>query len=181
MGSAGASPYRVDRAQVGQGTNSGIVAFHVHKGAVGRRKPATGVRIDLGCPTVVFVTVCTKDRISWLACEEAHQHLIHVWKEARTWLVGHYVLMPDHLHLFAAPVDLQFTIERWMAYWKSQFSKGHRHLGWIWQAHGFHRRLRKDEDYTQKWHYVRENPMREGLVTDPAQWPYQGMMNVLRW
>ena len=37
------------------------------------------------------------------------------------------------------------------------------------------------ESYTQKWHYVRENPVRKGLVKDADEWPFQGMLNVLPW
>ena len=146
----------------------------------GRRKPAEGVRIDLGQPTIVFVTVCTKDRVPWLACEEAHRLLVRVWCQAEAWWVGYYLLMPDHLHLFAAPRDLRFTVERWLTYWKSQFSKAQARADWRWQALAFHRRLRRPESYAEKWNYVRENPVRAGLVTGPEAWPYQGMIHELR-
>jgi putative transposase len=146
-----------------------------------RRKPAQGVHIDLGQPTIVFVTACTKDRARWLACEEAHRLLAEVWHRADAWLVGNYVLMPDHLHLFAAPRDLHFTIERWMTFWKSQFSKAHRHADWVWQTSAFHHRLRRDESYAQKWLYVQENPVRAGLAKEIGQWPFQGTIHELRW
>jgi len=42
-------------------------------------------------------------------------------------------------------------------------------------------RLRRWENYEQKWRYLQENPVREGLVGDPAEWPYQGMLHVLQW
>ncbi len=41
------------------------------------------------------MTVCTKDRKTILAAEDIHEHLIAAWKEARSWLVGRYVIMPD--------------------------------------------------------------------------------------
>ena len=148
---------------------------------VGRRKPPQGVRIDLGERTVIFVTVCTKDRVAWLACEEAHQLLRNVWQQAEAWLVGDYVLMPDHLHLFAAPRDLRFTADAWIQYWKSQFSKGHPHAHWVWQTKAVHHRLRDGAGYTQKWLYMRENPVRAGLVKDPEAWPYRGTIFPLRW
>ena len=34
--------------------------------------------------------------------------------------------------------------------------------------------LRNDESYAQKWEYVRENPVRAGLVAEWHEWPYQG-------
>jgi putative transposase len=148
---------------------------------IGRRKPPQGVRVDLGERTIIFVTVCTKDRVAWLACEEAHQLICKVWQRSQAWLVGDYVLMPDHLHLFAAPRDLRFTADAWIQYWKSQFSKGHRYPHWRWQSKAVHHRLRDSESYTQKWHYMRENPLRAGLVKDPEEWPYRGTVFPLGW
>jgi len=36
-----------------------------------------------------------------------HDLLCSVWREATAWLVGRYVIMPDHVHLFAAPGDIE--------------------------------------------------------------------------
>lgn len=93
-----------------------------------RRRPSQGVKLESGRNTIVFVTVCTKDRMRWLACPKAHGILRNVWQEADAWLVGRYVLMPDHLHLFASPYNLRFTIEAWCTYWKRQFSRSHQFL-----------------------------------------------------
>jgi REP element-mobilizing transposase RayT len=62
----------------------------------------------------VFVTVCTKHRAKWLTSSEAHRLLVASWTQADAWLVGDYVLMPDHLHLFAAPRDLDVCFDRWL-------------------------------------------------------------------
>ena len=86
--------------------------------------------------------------------------------------------MPDHLHLFCAPSDLQVTIERWMAFWKDRLAKTQPESG-RFQRGGFHHRLRSAESYSQKWQYVRENPVRAGLVTKPEDWPYQGRVHEL--
>jgi REP element-mobilizing transposase RayT len=180
-GSAGASPYQASPYQTPPYPT--------------RRKPAQGVHIDFNQPTIVFVTACTKDRARWLACDEAHRLLAEIWRRADAWLVGNYVLMPDHLHLFAAPrfdgwgsatllrsLDRPYiTIERWITFWKSQFSKSHRHADWVWQPSAFHHRLRRDENCSQKWLYVQENPVRAGLAKEIGQWPYQGTIHELRW
>jgi len=34
--------------------------------------------------------------------------------------------------------------------------------------------LRNDESYREKWEYVRENPVRAGLVSRADGWLYQG-------
>ena len=44
----------------------------------------------------------------------------------------------------------------------------------IWEEGFFDHILRSDESYLQKWNYVRENPVRAGLVKSEVDWPYQG-------
>jgi putative transposase len=107
--------------------------------------------------------------------------LHEIWQNTATaWLVGDYLLMPDHLHLFCAPRDLKFTIERWIGYWKDCFSKTHI-VPEKFQAGGFHHRLRSGESYTEKWQNVRENPVRAGLVPRSEDWPYSGRVHEIRW
>ena len=87
----------------------------------GRRTPAKGVHVSLGGPNWVFLTVCTEKRERWLAQPSVQRALHDIWEHTATaWLVSDYLLMPDHLHLFCAPRDLKFTIERWMGFWKER-------------------------------------------------------------
>jgi putative transposase len=88
--------------------------------------------------------------------------------------------MPDHLHLFCAPRDLHFSIERWIAFWKDRLSKTCAEAE-TFECGGFHHRLRDGESYLQKWQYVRENSVRAGLVSKPENWPYQGRVHQIRW
>jgi hypothetical protein len=41
--------------------------------------------------------------------------------------------------------------------------------------------LRDGESYAQKWQYVRENPVRQGLVKQPENWPYFGQVHEIHW
>ena len=148
---------------------------------VGRKHPARGVLISLGQSTIVFLTVCTEKRVPWLAQKAVQESLEQVWREADTWLVGYYLLMPDHVHLFCAPRDLNFTLQQWLSYWKSQFKRKHLDKPWRFQRDGWDTRLRRSESYTDKWNYVCENPVRKGLVAKPEDWPFWGMLNVLPW
>jgi len=43
-----------------------------------------------------------------------------------------------------------------------------------WQEGFFDHVLRTAESYSQKWDYVRMNPVRAGLCDEPGEWPYQG-------
>ena len=44
----------------------------------------------------------------------------------------------------------------------------------LWQPGFFDHVLRNDESYSQKWEYMRENPVRAGLVPRADDWQYQG-------
>ncbi len=146
-----------------------------------RENPAPGVHIDLGQSNIVLLTITTEIRIPWLACETAHRLIRETWLEAKAWLIGDYLLMPDHLHAFCAPHDLEFTIEQWIAYWKRDFRLKHRRADWKFQSRGWHHRLRSGESHSQKWLYMQENPLRKGLVTRMEDWPFKGRVFDLMW
>jgi hypothetical protein len=40
--------------------------------------------------------------------------------------------------------------------------------------------LRSSVSYSQKWSYVRDNPVRAGLVATANDWPWQGAIEDLR-
>ena len=132
---------------------------------------------------IIFVTICTAKRRQILASSSAQDAIVTAWCAASAWLVGRYVIMPDHIHLFCAPNSIDApSLERWMRFWKSLVtrSRGERN-GALWQRHHWDRQLRSGEAYDDKWEYVRSNPVRHGHVGEPADWPYQGELNVLQW
>ena len=149
---------------------------------VGRQTPTAGAHIFLGQPNIFFVTVNAKDRIPWLADATVQNSLAEIWaKEATAWLVGYYLLMPDHLHFFCAPHDLHFDIDKWVEFWKRQFSRRHLEQPWAWQRKSFHHRMRDRIEYEEKLAYVRENPLRKKLAANFDDWPYQGRIHDLPW
>ena len=81
--------------------------------------------------------------------------------------VGQYVIMPDHVHLFVrGPAN--FQLGPWVGMLKQALAKQIALIATspIWQRGFFDHVLRSDESYAQKWNYVRENPVRAGLVTN---------------
>jgi putative transposase len=112
-----------------------------------------------------------------------HQALCQVWGEAQHWLVGRYVILPDHIHLFCAPgTHPRHPLLNWVRYWKSQAAKligcG---AATLWQKNFWDTQLRRHESYDSKWYYVMNNPVRHRLVSRVEDWPYQGELNLLRW
>jgi REP element-mobilizing transposase RayT len=150
-----------------------------------RNYPARRALDDLGNRSnLVFVTVCTRNRKAILARADIHQLLATLWADASHWMVGRYVLMPDHLHLFCAPAGPEATnVRDWISYWKSRSA-----AQWprpteqpIWQREAWDRQIRQGESYGAKWDYVRHNPVRAGLIANADDWPYQGELNKLVW
>ncbi len=171
-----------------QSTQSADCTFHERVQAMTkhriRRHLAHGVQWDDNRRPILFVTVCTQRRAPVLANSTLHDLLTDVWRDANAWLVGRYVIMPDHLHFFTAPRDEAFSLEVWMQYWKSQLGKRqHTNSDFKrvrWQRDHWDTRLRNLETYAEKWDYVRYNPVRKGLVASADEWPYQGTLNELR-
>ena len=154
---------------------------HKSKSRLKRKHPAHGILYVEGQPTIIFDTVCTKDRRQWLANEEVHRLLQAVWQEADAWLMGRYVIMPDHIHFFVAATDSSIEYENWVKYWKSQFSKQYNKSGKRWLSDHWDRRVRSESAYEEKWQYVLDNPLRAGLVQKPEDWPFKGEIYELRW
>ena|SRR6201984_840358 len=139
-----------------------------------RRHPAKGIIEDDRTPTLIFLTVCTAQRQPWLAPPHVHERIVHIWRTATHWEVGPYILMPDHLHLFARPGCGSATFDRWIQYWKSMFKKTIRERDLRWQSGGLHHRIRSWEGAEEKRRYMMMNPVRAGLVASPDDWPFRG-------
>lgn len=151
-----------------------------------RERPAHFPSVEVRRRSVVyFVTVCAKDRRPLLASSEALAVLTQAWREADAYRVGRFVIMPDHVHLFCGPARYpEVGLPPWMAFWKSSSARrwpGGAMAGKLWQRDFWDTQLRAGESYREKWDYVRNNPVRAGLVTRPEDWPYQGELCELRW
>jgi putative transposase len=106
---------------------------------------------------IYFITTCTFERRAILAAKEVAAILIDEWRNAHNrhgWAIGRYVIMPDHVHFFcSAELDAKM-LPTFMQAWKQ----------WTSKRIAREVRLRSSESYSQKWDYVKENPVRAGLV-----------------
>ncbi len=96
--------------------------------------------------------------------------------------------MPDHLHALICPVEdrdasiTEFTkwFKRWFndEYWNGKPSVlGGGRRTWHWQEGCFDRLLRSEESLSEKWEYIRQNPVRAGMADHSDGWPYQFQFN----
>jgi REP-associated tyrosine transposase len=126
-----------------------------------------------------FVTFNTYKRQSFLARPEMHETFrIFCFKaQERDVAVGRYVIMPDHVHLFVAFPINGIALPGWVQSLRTVIGKSLLRVGIQkphWQEGFFDHVLRSHESYSQKWEYVRMNPVRAHLSETPEAWPYQG-------
>ena len=96
--------------------------------------------------------------------------------------VGRYVIMPDHIHLFIGFGADSTSVSAWMKSLKNAISKTLRNADFCgphWQRGFFDHLIRSQESYDEKWLYVRDNPVRAGLVRSAEDWPYAGEISTL--
>ena len=128
---------------------------------------------------IYFITTCTYRRRPILDRPEVHEAFIHFRLQAiqqGVW-VGRYVIMPDHIHLFAGFGPESKSLSVWMKSLKNTISKTLKTAsspGPHWQKGFFDRVIRSGESYEQKWLYVRDYPVRAELVRSAEDWPYAG-------
>jgi putative transposase len=135
---------------------------------------------------IYFITTCTSDRRRILASKEVAGILTDEWRNARNhhgWAIGRYVIMPEHVHFFCkAELDakvLPTFMQRWKEWSSKRMARELNLSGRVWQEEFFDHILRSSESYSQKWDYVKENPVRAGLVKSSDEWPWQGEIESL--
>jgi putative transposase len=145
------------------------------------RLPETFQRYDL---PLYFITCCTAQRRNLLANQAVLQAFLAYVQEGRrdhNAAVGRYVFMPDHVHLFVRGGPA-FRLTWWMRGLKRVLGDALRRggiTGAIWQEGFFDHLMRSSESYAKKWEYVRENPVRKGLVPRAEDWPYAGELVII--
>lgn len=85
------------------------------------------------------------------------------------WFAHIFLLMPDHIHALLSFPPSPNTVQRTITQWKRWTA---RQLGIDWQRDFFEHRLRSSESWREKANYILANPVRKGLVTEVAAWPY---------
>jgi REP-associated tyrosine transposase len=155
---------------------------------------------------VYFVTACTYGRQRILADADVAGILTDEWRAAHErhgWLVGRYVVMPDHVHFFCAAEHDAKTLSEFVRLWKQWTTKRMKTMKprlteprlasaattagvetgrgttRVWQREFFDHVLRSEESYAEKWEYVRENPVRANLVKSVWEWAFQGEIHLL--
>ena len=138
-----------------------------------KKHPIRLERIYKASPSY-FLTFCSEGRARVLdnrAVWGRMQAFVEGSPERYGVFVSCYLLMPDHIHLiatFSSPTDV--CLGDWMKALKRFV--GNREFKW--QRGFFDHLLRSDESRSEKWEYIRMNPVRSGLVEQSEDWEYAG-------
>src|SRR5204863_8892416 len=122
-------------------------------------------------------------------CSDIHARMADC--ASAPWLaIGRYAIMPDHVHFFCRAELSAKPLRIFMQKWKQWTSKriareiavagiddpGLKESRTLWQEEFFDHVLRSNESYSQKWEYVKVNPIRAGLVKKSDDWPFYGQI-----
>jgi putative transposase len=132
------------------------------------RRPSRLSRLFDTARPFYFITFNTYKRRNFLARPEVHEAFRIFCSKAQQHdvAVGRYVIMPNHVHLFVAFPKGGIALPNWVQLLRTVIGKRLLHLGVHkphWQEGFFDHLLRSYESYSQKWEYVRMNPVRARL------------------
>ncbi len=101
------------------------------------------------------------------------------WK----WKVFAAVVMPDHVHILAQPfthpeqgsIDLAEIIHSVKSFSAHQINRQRRRRGPVWEQERYDRVIRDEAEFLEKWQYIRNNPLKQGLVSQAESylWLYE--------
>ena len=94
--------------------------------------------------------------------------MVRRYQELQRWHISLWLFMPDHIHALLSVQhddDLKALISDW-----KRFTAREAHI--CWHKGFFDHRLRGHESLEEKAHYIRMNPVRQGLVARPEDWPH---------
>jgi putative transposase len=129
---------------------------------------------------VYFITWrCKDDRV--LAPEERQitMEALRHW-DSQKWTLYAAVVLPDHVHVLAQPLmrdiggafdlgEILHSIKRFSA---RKINQANRIQGSLWQDERYDRIVRDDAEFLEKWDYIRNNPLKAGLVSYPEDYPW---------
>jgi len=119
-----------------------------------------------------FVTWCVQGRKPVLDNQNYFDSLLRAISQAERWEVEWGVVMPDHVHCLVSPFHRDEPVSQLVGFLKRESRRGCAGP-WCWQEGCFDHLLRSGESAQAKWTYIRENPVRAGLVRQWQDWPYR--------
>ena len=103
--------------------------------------------------------------------------------DGQKWTVYAAVVMPDHVHVLAQPLpqgegktfDLGEILHSVKSFSAHRINRMRERHGSVWQDERYDRIVRDDKEFQEKWEYIRNNPVKNGLCQRPEDylWLYE--------
>jgi REP element-mobilizing transposase RayT len=126
----------------------------------------------------VFVTFCCGcvDSLPESVRDIVLRHCLH--DQGTKAAIHAVVVMPDHVHLLLTPLrDMEGNLYSMVEILQAikgasahSLNRVLRRSGPVWEEESFDHVLRSDESFEQKVEYIRQNPVRAGLVKEAADY-----------
>ena len=96
------------------------------------------------------------------------------------WKVYAAVILPDHVHALVQPLshpeggayglaEIIHSVKRFSVY---QINRLRGTKGSLWQDERYDRIVRDEAEFLEKWNYIRNNPVKDGLAARPEEYPW---------
>ena len=143
------------------------------------RRPPRLARVFPKYHPLYFITFNTFPRRPLLDRPDVHQaFLTYAWHARdRGIAVGAYALMPDHAHLLVLLPRDNPRPDPWVKGLRTVMGRALAACGEPrphWQEGFVDHLIRSADDLTETCVYIRDNPVRAGLVEQTEDWPYGG-------
>lgn len=86
--------------------------------------------------------------------------------------------MPNHVHVLIKQGEgysLSDIVQRWKGTSSRGINRAQRRKGTLWAKAYFDRVMRDDDHFWNSVSYIHRNPVRAGLVSEAADWPYSSL------
>ena len=93
-----------------------------------------------------------------------------------------WCIMPNHVHTLIAPVEgmsLSEIMYDWKSYTTHAINKAFNRKGKLWMMEYFDRYIRDNDHFQKVVNYIHNNPVKAGLVADPADWRWSSARSYL--
>jgi len=128
--------------------------------------------------TTYFLTICAHMQRNLFQRQEVAELVVATfckYRDAGEFELHEYVVMPNHVHLLVSLND-QHPLGRVIQLVKGGVSHSLREHGFVfsavWQQRYYDRRVRDANEFAEFSRYIRQNPVRKGLVENAEDYPF---------
>jgi putative transposase len=132
----------------------------------------------------IHVTICTENKKRFFELEVHTKivinELLRTAKDLKFRILC-YCLMPDHLHVIVSPGESTLSLSKFLNIFKGRTTVIFREregLKKIWQRSAFDHVIRTEENLKGVIEYIRNNPVRKGIVESANDYPYSESFDV---